>query len=243
MKKIALVAGLVLAASVAVAPLAFAQTDESPTPSAEACAVAKAAVGAAVENLEAQRESAKDADAEAAKQQIVADNADIAAATAKKAADDADLAGNILVRDAQRAILTAKLAERDAARAAVTAELKKRDDARAEATELEATLEADKAAELAARDAACIGIPGPAGPQGPVFVDLNCGDFPLPDGRTAQQVLDATPGQDPHRLDLDDDRVACEIDEPIDDGNDTDTDGDYTQVRELPTAIDTGRTL
>src|SRR5690606_20100116 len=40
-------------------------------------------------------------------------------------------------------------------------------------------------------------------------VDLDCKDFPLADGRTAQDVLNAIPG-DPHGLDADEDRIACE---------------------------------
>jgi hypothetical protein len=47
-------------------------------------------------------------------------------------------------------------------------------------------------------------------PEEPPAVDLDCGDFPLADGRTAQQVLDSTPGADPNGLDSDGDRVACE---------------------------------
>jgi hypothetical protein len=43
--------------------------------------------------------------------------------------------------------------------------------------------------------------------------DLDCGDFPLAEGRTAQQVLDADQN-DPHALDEDGDLVACEADDP-----------------------------
>jgi len=44
----------------------------------------------------------------------------------------------------------------------------------------------------------------------PNFVDLDCKDFPLADGRTAQQILNETPNDDPHGLDADKDRIACE---------------------------------
>lgn len=58
-------------------------------------------------------------------------------------------------------------------------------------------------------------------------LNLDCGDFPLADGRTAQQILDSTPGEDPHGIDADDDRRACEpgqdtVDNttPVDNDND-----------------------
>lgn len=44
---------------------------------------------------------------------------------------------------------------------------------------------------------------------------FNCGDFPLADGRTAQDVLAADPA-DPNVLDSDGDGVACEIDDTDD---------------------------
>src|SRR5690606_21012691 len=48
-------------------------------------------------------------------------------------------------------------------------------------------------------------------PEDPVLpeVDLDCKDFPLADGRTAQDILNQFPG-DPHGLDADEDRIACE---------------------------------
>jgi hypothetical protein len=55
----------------------------------------------------------------------------------------------------------------------------------------------------------CGGVTTTPAPEPPA-VDLDCGDFPLTDGRTAQQVLDSTPNADPNGLDSDGDRVACE---------------------------------
>lgn len=46
---------------------------------------------------------------------------------------------------------------------------------------------------------------------------FNCIDFPLNDGRTAQDVL-AADLSDPHNLDTDNDGVACESDQPSDSG-------------------------
>jgi hypothetical protein len=89
-----------------------------------------------------------------------------------------------------------------------------------------------------AADDACRGPVGPTPTVAPTTTpapnddDLDCGDFPLSDGRTAQDVLDADP-TDPHNLDSDGDQVACELDDL--------TSGDYTQVDQLPVAIDTGR--
>lgn len=55
--------------------------------------------------------------------------------------------------------------------------------------------------------------------------DLDCSDFPLADGRTAQDVLDETPNTDPHNLDIDGDRIACEY---------GDVDDQPTQIRLVP---------
>jgi hypothetical protein len=69
-----------------------------------------------------------------------------------------------------------------------------------------------------AADEVCGGVT--TTPPPPPFVDLDCSDFPLANDRTAQQVLDETPGADPHNLDTDGDRVACEAGEdtaPADD--------------------------
>ena len=60
------------------------------------------------------------------------------------------------------------------------------------------------------------------------FTDLDCKDFPLADGRTAQQVLDSTPDDDPHGLDADKDRIACEP------GQDTAPDGSDIADRDEP---------
>lgn len=59
--------------------------------------------------------------------------------------------------------------------------------------------------------------------------EFDCADFPLPDGRTAQDILDADPA-DPNRLDLDGDGQACDLDDtdPATDG------GDFDQVGTPP---------
>jgi len=75
----------------------------------------------------------------------------------------------------------------------------------ADETDVDALTETRDAARKAA-DEAC-GTPTTTTPPD---VDLDCGDFPLADGRTAQEVLDSTPGDDPNGLDSDGDRVACE---------------------------------
>ncbi len=57
----------------------------------------------------------------------------------------------------------------------------------------------------------------PATPPAPPTLDeFDCGDFPLPDGRSAQDVLDAD-AVDPNRLDGDSDGVACDLDDLADD--------------------------
>lgn len=75
--------------------------------------------------------------------------------------------------------------------------------------------------------------------------DLDCSDFPLADGRTAQNVLDADPS-DPHRLDAEGDGLACEIDEdedttdpaaPAGDGTGDDTTGDTNTGSDEATGI------
>lgn len=55
--------------------------------------------------------------------------------------------------------------------------------------------------------------------EAPPFNDLDCRDFPLADGRTAQDILNQTPTDDPNGLDADEDRIACEP------GQDTAADG------------------
>jgi hypothetical protein len=77
-----------------------------------------------------------------------------------------------------------------------------------------------------------------------VVNDLNCDDFPLADGRTAQQVLDAD-RNDPNVLDVDNDGIACEAGEldndepttaPVSGGN-----GSYSQVETVPVGgVETG---
>ena len=76
-------------------------------------------------------------------------------------------------------------------------------------------------------------------PPAPEPLDLDCVDFPTQ--AAAQAKLDETPGRDPHFIDSDGDRVACEAGDesfqpPAGNG------GDFDQVGEVPSgAIDTGR--
>lgn len=73
--------------------------------------------------------------------------------------------------------------------------------------------------------------PPPTTPEEtPAPVEFDCADFPLPDGRTAQDVLDADPA-DPNRLDLDGDGQACELD---DTDPAADEGGDFDQVGTPP---------
>jgi hypothetical protein len=67
-------------------------------------------------------------------------------------------------------------------------------------------------------------------PATPPFVDLDCIDFASP--AAAQAKLDED-RSDPHNLDANRNGIACEV---VDN-----SDGDFDQVGELPTAIDTGR--
>lgn len=67
-------------------------------------------------------------------------------------------------------------------------------------------------------------------PPPPAFVDLDCIDFPL-NGRTAQDVLDETPGEDPHNLDANGNRIACEV---VADDNNNDNPPPPQQVIQVP---------
>lgn len=79
-------------------------------------------------------------------------------------------------------------------------------------TEVEAAI-----AAFAARDTACTPPPAPAPKD-----EFDCADFPLPDGRTAQQVYDADK-TDPNRLDEDGDGKACEAPADVSPPADCDT--------------------
>lgn len=67
-------------------------------------------------------------------------------------------------------------------------------------------------------------------PPPPAFVDLDCIDFPL-NGKTAQDVLDETPGRDPHNLDANGNRIACEV---VADDNNNDNPPPPAQVIQIP---------
>lgn len=57
----------------------------------------------------------------------------------------------------------------------------------------------------------------------PPFVDLDCSDFT--NREAAQTKLNETPNSDPHKLDSNNNRVACESIDNNDDDNDNDNDG------------------
>ncbi|MDN5861045.1 MAG: hypothetical protein L0H84_20765 [Pseudonocardia sp.] len=67
-------------------------------------------------------------------------------------------------------------------------------------------------------------------PALPALDEFNCGDFPLPDSRTAQDVLDADPA-DPNVLDRDGDGTACDLDGLDGGGFDG---GGFDQVGDVP---------
>jgi hypothetical protein len=229
----ALTAGLVLIL-VGTPALAFAQDTG---PESQACEDATQAV--ADFELEARigvaLEAAARHDTEATAQQTVAVAADAKATAEQAVADaaDATVPPNISIRDNARQAAAAARTARDAARALVTQSLADRDAARAAAN---GGLQVELDALIDARDAACEPVvtptptptptpsatPTPTPTPTPGDDDYNCIDFPLSDGRTAQDVLDADPS-DPHRLDYDKDRVACEL-----------ADEEYSQVGTVP---------
>jgi hypothetical protein len=80
--------------------------------------------------------------------------------------------------------------------------------------------------------------PPPTTTPAPRPVDLNCDDFPLSDGRTAQQILDADL-TDPNVLDANNNKIACEVA----DGNGGDEYEDSTSdnvVPDVSEGIETG---
>jgi hypothetical protein len=115
-------------------------------------------------------------------------------------------------------------------------------------TLLEASV-ADQTEACAADDPAPTTTPAPTTePAPPVidFVDLDCGDFPRPDGTSAQTVLNQD-ANDPHKLDANNNGVACEgdgvdVEDPDDnDGVDDDNDIDVDVDVDVPSGgVDTG---
>lgn len=197
MKKTAVTAA-VLAMFVMTAPVAWAQ-DDDPT-----CDEAKTAVADLEKRLAAAAadESVKERDAVEAAKQAVKD-ARVARDAAQKAHDDGGTPtpDEVAALQAAKDALTARKAELVKAEAKLAADGPK-----------VAGLRAQVELAIAARDKACAPATTTPAPQ-PDPAELDCGDFPLADGRTAQQVLDADQ-DDPHQLDEDGDLVACEADDP-----------------------------
>jgi hypothetical protein len=157
------------------------------------------------------------------------------------------------LRDAEDALVTAEAAliaaenDPEASDADVDKARKERNkarDARDDARRLLDTKLAEQAEACAAEDPAPTTTPAPTTePAPPVidFVDLDCGDFPRPDGTSAQTVLNQD-AADPHKLDANNNGVACEgggvdVEDTSDNDNDIDVDVDV----DVPSgAVDTG---
>jgi hypothetical protein len=221
---------------------ALAQDDTGPD--SRACIEAKAAVAVALaardeakvpSDLEQKAKRAKaDLDTAVAAYNKLGDN--LAAPTAQERArledrrDDPDVIGNIELLASVNARIAAivKVLELTTVHDTAATALKAAQDVLAKA---QATLDAALRVQVGACDE-----PDPKPNPDP---DFNCIDFPLRDGRSAQDVLDETPGEDPHGIDSDGDRVACEP------GQDTapadDDDDDFDQIGTPPTGgVDTG---
>lgn len=187
-----------------------------------------------------QDRAASDYDAEAEAQQQRADDADAEAQRQQDIADEADTEGDTATRDAARQAAADARAERDEARAAAEQARQDRDDARehaegarkarddARAFAEAARIERDEARAAAAearenRDAAreeaekvCAEPtlppkddeqPGGETPEDePEFIDKDCADLTHDE---AQALLEQD-SSGPHRLDADDDGIACE---------------------------------
>lgn len=189
MKKIALLAGAVLALSVMTAPVALAQDD------ATTCDEAKRAVSRVEARVAAQITEERDLEREAVRVARVArDQARVVLDTAlgndTAPAEIQRLRG--LLRDAQ-AVLDRRQAELDT------------DSRRL------ADLRAELAAAVKVRDEACKPAPTPTPTPAPTTTpappdDVDCDEV---SDREAQAILDRD-RSDPHDLDTDGDGVACE---------------------------------
>jgi hypothetical protein len=225
-----LVLAAALALSLAGAPAAFAQDSEPAD-----CAAAVTALNAAdvahrdAADADDKFQTAKDADDDLkraerllaeAEEALEKTNNDARHDNPETAEDESTVtAEEQRSIDAAEALVNTRTAERD--EALVKANKTDADELRRKANKTDAA-ELKKALDEARKDfdRLCGGVtttpptPAPAPEE-----DLDCADFPLSSGRTAQQVLDETPGEDPHGLDADGDRRACEP------GQDTAADG------------------
>jgi hypothetical protein len=246
-KKTVLALGAALALSVMTAPTAYAQVGEPSCAEAQlAFQRAQAALDEAVAADEAAAD-AKAADEELARAERALEDAREAALsggvpTANQTAADAarlraDLARleEIPVGDRtteqqariddikDRLPLIEAVVSAEARVATARTEAGKTDADRlqdvADETDAKALADARETARKAA-DKAC-GVPTTTPPPDPA--ELDCDDFPLSDGRTAQDVLDENQ-DDPHQLDEDGDLVACEADDPAAGGSNQDDD-------------------
>jgi hypothetical protein len=233
-----------LAAAVALgllgsATAAAAQDDTGPD--TQACIDAKAAVAVALaardeakvpSNLEQQAAITQtNVDRAVAAYHELGDN--LAAPTAAERArlqdrrDDPDITAELLASIDARISAIVRVLAMTELRDTAAAVLKTAVDALAEA---QAALDAALRVQAGACDE-----PDPTPNPRP---DLDCVDFPLSDGRSSQDVLDETPGKDPHNLDTDGDRIACEPGQdtrPADNDNDGDGDGDdFDQIGTPP---------
>jgi hypothetical protein len=166
--------------------------------------------------------------------------ADDAVASAEKVAEQlaaarAELAAAVAVDNATVPPLTED-SQRTVDAKALVAELEEKAVAPAELDQLRKLAEASDVDELISlrlaaievRDKACDdgGVtttpptPTPAPTTEPPAdePDLDCADFPLEDGTTAQEMFERDVN-DPHNLDIDEDNVACEVDEDTLSGN------------------------
>lgn len=259
MKKILVLSSLVLAASLVAAPLAYAQT----TLLAPTCGEALLALA----DAQTKHRVATDADKAAADATaadtaladapavVVPDTATTDAATIS--ADKVTTQNRADINTALTASIAADNAANLTADSALTVQLKAALVAAGNSLKLQAEAKADAVAlrrvggetdatvlktkvdeARAAADKACAAstttppttTPPVTPPSTPPFADLDCTDFATP--AAAQAKLDED-RSDPHGLDANHNGIACEVVDNSGDG--------FSQVGDLPAAIDTGR--
>lgn len=108
--------------------------------------------------------------------------------------------------------------------------------AKSDAGSLKTALDKAKVAVVKAQSDANVACQGPSGSPGapppPPTDDFDCVDFPLADGTTAQGMLNRTLPEDPHNLDANGNRIACEV--VVDDNNNNDNPPPPQQVIQVP---------
>lgn len=244
MKRLALVGAAVLTTSVVLAPIAMAQETG---PNSEACDVAKTSVA----GLEKQVADARFAE-RTTEEKAVAD--------AEAAISGLEGAVATLEDRIEQAVEENQSSGKvDGLRAELATAQENLEAGHQKVADAKAALESDNEATqgiaarlelaVAERDTACGQLeptptPEPTEDPEPESDDLNCVDFPLDDGRTAQDVLDDN-ASDPHDLDVDGDNVACEVTDDADsyviDLNPDSSDDDTSQVATVPSGgVDTG---